>query len=307
MNKRQETIALLILLFSMIFCVVIDDTQASVVIEEQLDHKDASELTSQVISTEDTDIADTDLEDKNSGNNDTESIDTEDKNTEDIYIENSTKEEISIENISSEIYSFFQTYEAWWQGVTWSGEWGTRVYEGKSFRDFGCGLCCIANVYDTLSPYEISPWDAFEYAKQVSGYAPSSSGAAISWSDMHTTLISCGIICELNYKSSSYEEFKQQISQCTSAIVLVSSVNDNSYWTTTKGHYVSIWNYDKDSDTVFLADSGKISHNRQRIPLSYVYNALKTASDYQYLTVSAYVEDNNSWKGDGITEQWIRP
>jgi hypothetical protein len=89
--------------------------------------------------------------------------------------------------------------------------------------------------------------------------------------------------------------------------VLVSSVYDNTYWTTTKGHYVSIWNYDKDTDTVFLADPGKISRNRQRIPLRYVYNALKISSDYQFLLVTDYVEENNQWKGNGITEQWNRP
>lgn len=205
------------------------------------------------------------------------------------------------------IYSFFQRKEAWYQGVAWSGEWSAFEYKGKVFSDFGCGLCCMANVYDTLSPYEVSPKDMFFHAMNVSGYSPSSAGAAISWWNMKTTLTKSGIVCKLYHKPSSYAEFQQQISQCTSAIVLVSSVYDNTYWTTTKGHYVSIWNYDKDTDTAFLTDPGKISRNRQRIPLRYVYNALKISSDYQFLLVTDYVEENNQWKGNGITEQWNRP
>jgi hypothetical protein len=229
--------------------------------------------------------------------------------TEDTQLEEAVTEEPLTENTSKEdgIYSFFQRKEAWYQGVAWSGEWSTFEYQGKVFSDFGCGLCCMANIYNTLSPYEVSPKDMFFHAINVSGYAPSSAGAAISWGNMRSTLKNCGIICELYNKPSSYKEFQYTISQCTSAIVLVSSVYDNTYWTTTKGHYVSIWNYDKDSDTVFLADPGKISRNRQRIPLRYVYDALKLSSDYQFLVITEYVEADNAWKGNGIKEQWNRP
>ena len=41
------------------------------------------------------------------------------------------------------------------------------------FGNFGCGLCCMANIYCTLTEHTCSPWDMYEYARQVSGYAPS--------------------------------------------------------------------------------------------------------------------------------------
>ena len=211
----------------------------------------------------------------------------------------------------SNIYSFFQGPHAWWQDKPWSGEWGEYEFAGKIFGDFGCGMCCMANIYDTLSPYEVSPWDMFEYAQMVSSYAPSSAGAAISWSQMQSTLNTCGISSKLYCKPGSYEEFRQHVKSSQSVLVLVlvlvCSANDNTFWETTKGHYVTIWLYDEATDTVFLSDSGKIARNRQRIPLRYVYNALKTASDYQYMTINAYVEENNQWKANGITENWIRP
>ena len=70
---------------------------------------------------------------------------------------------------------------------------------------------------------------------------------------------------------------------------------------------MAIWLYDEETDTVFLTDPGKIACNRVRIPLRYVYNSLKTASNYQYLVIHEYVEENNLWKADGITEDWNRP
>lgn len=128
----------------------------------------------------------------------------------------SVTEEVPIEGALTEnnIYSFFQTPHAWWQGKAWSGEWGEWEYAGKSFGNFGCGMCCMANVYDTLSPYEVSPWDMFEYAQVASSYSPSSAGTAISWDEIKSTLKSCGFDCELYYKPGSYEAFQQQIREC---------------------------------------------------------------------------------------------
>ena len=253
----------------------------------------------------------------------TEQLSTEDESTEETVsetteteiipdeppkVEYPTKEPVNGTMLTeSSIYSFFQTPHAWWQDKPWSGEWGEWEYAGKTFGNFGCGMCCMANIYDTLSPYEVSPWDMFEYAQTVSSYSPSSAGAAISWSEMKSTLNTCGFACELYCKPGAYEDFKQHVKSSQSVLVLVSSANDNTYWETTKGHYVTIWLYDEATDTVFLADSGKIARNRQRIPLRYVYNALKTASDYQYMTVNGYDEASNVWKANGITENWIRP
>ena len=60
-------------------------------------------------------------------------------------------------------------------------------------------------------------------------------------------------------------------------------------------------------DTVFLAEPGSPTNNRTRIPLRYVYDALKTTSKFQYLLVEQYQEEENQWKESGIDENWNRP
>ena len=95
--------------------------------------------------------------------------------------------------------------------------------------------------------------------------------------------------------------------QMESAIVLISSKEDDTYWKDTPGHYVNIWLYRKEDDTVFLAEPGSPENNRSRIPLRYVYDALKTISTFQYLAVEEYQEEDNQWKADGIDELWNAP
>ncbi|MCI9176410.1 MAG: hypothetical protein HFH49_16055 [Lachnospiraceae bacterium] len=205
-----------------------------------------------------------------------------------------------------DIYSFLQGPQSWSGGVSWSGEWCRFEVDGNSFGSFGCGLCCMANVYNTLSPYEVSPWDMYEHAKISSGYTPGGGYGAIDWQEMRCTLETCGISGELHSKPETYEEFRQQIREAKSAIVLVCSGNDNSFWAATQGHYVNIWLYQED-DTVFLADPGNREKNRSRIPLRYVYDALKTGSTFQYFAVKNYAEAENMWRADGIEEDWCRP
>ncbi|MEY8390074.1 hypothetical protein D3Z36_13680 [Lachnospiraceae bacterium] len=206
-----------------------------------------------------------------------------------------------------EVYSFLQGPRSWEEGVTWSGEWCAFGVEGNIFGGFGCGLCCMANIYNTLSPYEVSPWDMCEYSMSVSNYAPNWESGAISWRHMREALRSCGVSCGLFHKPQTYEEFQEQMEEMKSAVVLVSSKEDDSYWKDTPGHYVNIWLYQKEDDTVFLAEPGSPENNRSRIPLRYVYDALKTASSYQYLGVKGYQEQNNQWKADGIDEIWNSP
>lgn len=207
----------------------------------------------------------------------------------------------------SEVYTFLQGPKSWSKGVAWSGEWCFFGVKGNSFGNFGCGLCCMANIYDTLSPYEVSPWDMCEYAMSVSGYAPKKKSGAIDWGNMKEVLKKCGCSCDVYYKPESYEVFQQQIAQAKSAVVLVSSAEDDTYWKDTPGHYVNIWLYQEEDDSVFLAEPGSPTNNRARIPLRYVYDALKTTSKFQYLLVDKYQEENNQWKADGITESWNRP
>lgn len=206
-----------------------------------------------------------------------------------------------------DIYTFLQGPRSWGEGLAWSGEWCTFSVEGNPFGGFGCGLCCLANVYNTLSPYEVSPLDTYEYAKTVTDYTPTGEAGAIDWEYMQGTLESCGFTGDLYCKPDSYEEFKEQIQETETAIVLISSNDDDTYWQDTPGHYLNIWLYQEDDETVFLSEPGNPDNNRQRIPLRYVYDALKTASRYQYLTVDGYSEDQNQWKADGINESWNRP
>lgn len=202
------------------------------------------------------------------------------------------------------VYTFLQGPKSWTEGRAWSGEWSNQYVRGNYFGNFGCGLCCMANIYCTLTEYTCSPWDMYEYARQVSGYAPSRKIGAIGWADMKVTLRKSGFDCTLNTKPESYEQFQQEIAASQMAVVLVSSRDDDTYWKKTGGHYVSISLYDASSDQVFLGDPADPDGNRSWIPLRYVYDALKTVSQYQYLLVQDYAEEQNQWMHDGITDAW---
>ncbi|MCR5273121.1 MAG: hypothetical protein K6E13_09070 [Lachnospiraceae bacterium] len=210
-------------------------------------------------------------------------------------------------NPEDSVYTFLQGPRAYSSGITWGGDWCLYSIRGNSFGGFGCGLCCMANIYDTLSPYEVDPLEMFEYAKTASKYSPTSKTGAIGWVDMWRTLKKCGIDVRLKNKPATYEEFREDMKNSQSMVAVVSSYENNEYWTSTSGHYINIWLYKEDDETVFLAEPGNPENNRTRIPLIYVYNALKTASNYQYLMAVEYDEDSNEWKGDGISATWNSP
>ena len=206
-----------------------------------------------------------------------------------------------------QVFSFLQGPKSWGERRSWAGEWSNKSIKGNYFGSFGCGLCCMANVYCTLTDYICSPWDMYEYAKAVSGYSPTRKVGAIGWEDMKVTLQKSGIDCLLYNKPDSYETFQRQIGQAEMVVVLVCSRNDNTYWKSTRGHYVTINLYNEQTDEIFLSDPGNPDRNRSWIPLRYVYDALKTASQYQYLLVEGYEEENNLWKQNGIDEAWVAP
>lgn len=210
-------------------------------------------------------------------------------------------------NRVNQVYSFLQGPKSWGEGRSWSGEWSSQYIKGNYFGNFGCGLCCMANIYSTLTDATCSPWDMFEYARQVSGYSPTRKVGAIGWGDMKVTMRKCGFDVQLCTKPGTYETFQQQIAKSKSAVVLVCSANDDTYWKKTGGHYVNICLYDQKSDKVFLADPADPEGNRNQIPLRYVYDALKTVSQYQYLLVNGYTEENNQWKHNGIDDAWVEP
>lgn len=200
------------------------------------------------------------------------------------------------------VTTYFQGPKAWSKKMPYSGSWGKLYIDGSSFGGFGCGLCCMANIYCTLTDYTCSPVDMYRYAKKHSGYG---GGGAISWECMEMTMNSLGFESRLETKPETYQEFKEKIKQAESTIVLVSSYNDDSYWQNTPGHYVTIFLYDDAKESVFLGDSGDLKHNRSFVPLKTLYKALKTSSPKQFMTVSNYRENKNKWKWDKVTEKYV--
>ena len=214
---------------------------------------------------------------------------------------------LKIEQDSSKVYSFLQGPKAWESKVPWSGAWCMEYLEGKYFGSFGCGLCCAANIYDTLAEGKGSPLDAYYFARENTAYQPNYRTGAIGWGDLKYCLRKMGMVCDLYYKPDTYEEFQRQMKMCKSAIVLVSSRDDDRFWENTKGHYVNIWCYNADNDKVYLAEPGSPENNGTWIPLRYVYDALKTLSEYQYIRVDGYNEENDLWHPTGINDDWVKP
>ncbi|MCR5665420.1 MAG: hypothetical protein K6G01_01190 [Eubacterium sp.] len=238
-----------------------------------------------------------------------EEIEQQQAETEEEEEEASTSQQLKEELAEAErnTYTFLQGPKSWEKSIDWSGEWSGAIVNGNAFGSFGCGLCAMANIYDTLSPYEVSPLRMCKYAQKVSAYAPTYESGAIGWGDMKTVLKTVGMDVEVATKPDNYEDFCENLKNAKSAIVLVCSEDDDSYWEDTPGHYVNIWHYNEEEETVFLADPGEPSHNRDRIDVEYVYDALKTSSKFQVLYVWSYDEDDNTWKGDGIKDNWNRP
>lgn len=207
----------------------------------------------------------------------------------------------------TDIYTFLQGPKAWASRTDWSGTWCDEELKDQKFSVFGCGLCVLANIYSTFTDCDCSPLDMFYYAQEVSGYTPVSGVGAIDWPYMQETLKTTGISSRLGRKEEKYEDFQDTVAGSGCVVALISSYCDDTYWHEVEGHYVSLWLYDSTDDTVFLGDSGNPDHNRQRIPLRYVYDALKTGTEYQYLTVTDLDPDANAWQHDGIHILWKKP
>lgn len=200
--------------------------------------------------------------------------------------------------------SFLQGPRSWKEKRVWSGEWGDAYYDGGSFGGFGCGLCCMANIYTTLTPYECSPLDMYRYAKKKSGYG---GGGAIDWAYIKATMQAAGFTGKTGRKPSDYEKFQKIVKESMAVIVVISSSDSTCYWKDTPGHYVTLFHYDETADRVFLTDSGDPDHNRERIPLKKVYRSLKTANTRQYFSVTEYRESADRWKHHGYGGTCILP
>lgn len=202
-----------------------------------------------------------------------------------------------------DIYSFLQGPRSWNNRIQWSGEWGELCLDGGSFGGFGCGLCCMANIYSSLTPYQCSPVDMYRYTQKHTYYE---GGAAIAWGYMRQSLSSLGFSCKVKKKPASYQAFQKQVARSESCIMLISSQDAEVYWKDTPGHYVTVFLYDEEEDTVFLADSGDPDHNRKRISLKKIYRSLKTASEWQYLQVTDYRQEKDSWRHKRVTGNWVQ-
>lgn len=199
---------------------------------------------------------------------------------------------------AEQIVSYFQGSVSWKSKLTWSGDWGKKKFKEKKFGAFGCGLCGMANIYSSLTPYYCSPLDMYEYAKGNSGYK---GAGAIEWWNMRTVLEKTGFTCEMGKKPKDYKEFQRIVSKSEAMIILVSNHAKKSMWKDTTGHYAAIFLYDKSTDKVFLTDSGSYERNRKWVPLKKIYQSLKTKSDYQYLSVTSYEKKNDTWRNTEFT------
>lgn len=197
-----------------------------------------------------------------------------------------------------QIVSYFQGNASWKSKLTWSGDWGKKKYKEKKFGAFGCGLCVMANIYSSLTPYDCSPLDMYEYAKENSDYK---GAGAIEWWNMRTVLEKTGFTCELGKKPKDYKEFQRIIKKSEAMIILVSNHEKKSMWKDTTGHYAAIFLYDKETDKVFLTDSGSYERNRTWVPLEKIYQSLKTKSDDQYLSVTSYEKKSDTWRNTEFT------
>ena len=206
-------------------------------------------------------------------------------------------------NPETTVYSYLQGPVSWSKKRVWSGEWGDMAYDGARFGAFGCGLCCMANAYSSLTPYQCTPVDAYHYAKQMTGYR---GGGAIDWKYMKQSLNSMGISGALQKKPETYEAFQAKIAAGKAAIVLISSNDSKCYWTENPGHYVTIFLYNKETDKVFLSDSGVPEHNRQWVPLKKIYKSLKTASTWQFFNITGYKEEKDTWKHKTAGGNWVK-
>ena len=123
--------------------------------------------------------------------------------------------EISLDDLApfseDEVYTFLQGHRAWSAGATWSGQWCQKYAKGQYFSGFGCGFCCVANVYSTLSPYTCSPLDVYDYAYKETGYAPTKASAALDWGNMKVILRDMGMDCDVYYKANDYADFQKQV------------------------------------------------------------------------------------------------
>ena len=188
------------------------------------------------------------------------------------------------------IYSYLQVPLKYSHDPVWTGDWTYIEAGGQQFFYFGCGICCLSNMCSTFTGTAVPPDVMYEKAREEIGYDPDSGVGALSWNQLKKMTKTFAEEVSVREKPGDYSRFQEIIADSDTAIVLVCKDDDDKLWSYTKGHYVNIWEYDPETDTVFVTDSSSM-FNRTRVQLEDIYNALKTASDAQYMTVNYETED----------------
>jgi len=182
------------------------------------------------------------------------------------------------------IYSYVQVPPQDTGKKKWAGDWYAIEMGGKPFAHFGCGTCCVSNIYSTFIQKPIDPGRMLGIAMEYTSYDPVNKAGAISWEDIRKLCVKLGMSATLHSKDADYADFQKSVSESSATVVLVCKDNDPGLWFYTNGHYVTLWEYDPKDDSVFVTDSSGL-FNRNRVFLKDVYDALKTASRYQYMCV----------------------
>ena len=182
------------------------------------------------------------------------------------------------------IYSYVQVPKDYYADERWIGDWTDIESGGQKFFYFGCGVCCLSNMISTLTPKVIAPDAMFELAKKQTDYNPDSGRGSLSWKQLRSICEQAGLSAEVKRKPDDIDVFRRDVENSDTTLVLVCKDNDDKLWFYTNGHYVNLWKYDPETDTVFVTDASGM-FNRDRVQLEDIYNALKTRSDAQYMTV----------------------
>ena len=186
-----------------------------------------------------------------------------------------------------QIYSYVQVPDEIYDGdLKWSGDWGNITAAGREFIYWGCGICCLSNIFSTYRGKPVPPDEVFDHTVSNTDYNPYSGVGAVSWAQLKKVCGQYGFQAVLKSKPADYSVFQKDMREAAAVIVLVSKQNDAKLWWYTNGHYVNLWEYDPVSDSVFLSDPSGL-FNRARVMLIDIYKALKTSSDAQYLIVEA--------------------
>lgn len=186
-----------------------------------------------------------------------------------------------------QIVSYLQVPEFFVEDTTWVGDWSELEWDGRDFSSFGCGICCLANIYNTILKPEVPilPDQMFDMTREQTDYAPNASTGAVSWGQLKKMCTNFGLNAEVKKKSADYAKFQEDVKNSITTLVLVCRSDNDKLWFYTRGHYVNIWEYDETTDTVFVSDPSGL-FNRARVNLADIYNALKSASQAQYMTVN---------------------